>query len=873
MKSKEREYYDNLKNDKSLNENGLKELLEDASKELIPLINNSLMINGRIPIITNVVKRNNLSAMQIPDMESSNLFDAYTSLKMSSNLINKKIITLPLDINKRGDFSDAFYIQRGLHKSGYGSAGLTDLSPEDLNKIVNDEALPFYVDAVLKQNKTEVEEHYAKRWLTNNLYNSADYVMHFIYSKEQNGTMMMKMNLVTYNLLKSSSKSYIHTISKDIRTLLDKNSEYNFSTDQIASVIETELISQTQDQENKYDPTIKAFQVNGITEAYYQNKCDDGTLVTVHIYLNRNTLVYSYSSLEDAKKNTKLELINEPFVVFKKNGIWERSELLIDFSYNNGQLPTSENMSFEEKKDISEKLLPFLKISSLKGNEKQMALLDKKMKKLLSNKFYSDVKLAVSIKSYPDDYKFIVANSFEDIQKIKTQNDRITTYSYQNIEGTPDITIDITLDEKGKPIIKNIVNPLYLKEFEDKWKTEAKKRGLDADIPSLREQVKTDLENLAKETDELSFYKKFVQKTKALLSDNIADYVEAIASTQKIAKNIWKEGTVNESTWHTKGEEHKQWPKYCQFEPTIAGVEDGVIDEVVGIPMAIKGVYEIVIDDEKQKALMGMFTKEGMVNLYEGLQEEVKDTYNDPEKGKHFVGQTTVSVVSMMSGVGLLTKAKKIDDIVELGTDLEKVIPDAKTTKFLDDFKKGERHVDNDKIFRELKEQIDEDLFDDVVKDGSEEIIAKGKKLSFRELQAFWKRGNDFNAKSKELKWYENNEIWMTHPEKVYPKGHKNAGKPRRYRLDSWDKDGNGMILSRKATNLSEINKDTFIKYCKEIKEKYPPGSKIANSEIGDKLYGKYCLEIPDTNLKFDKIDEYKKIAKDLGVELIFKPE
>ncbi len=124
----------------------------------------------------------------------------------------------------------------------------------------------------------------------------------------------------------------------------------------------------------------------------------------------------------------------------------------------------------------------------------------------------------------------------------------------------------------------------------------------------------------------------------------------------------------------------------------------------------------------------------------------------------------------------------------------------------------------------------------------------------------------------KTASWYENNEIWMTHPTKVYPKGHKFAGKPKRFRLDSWDK-GAGMIVSRKATNLAEINKDTFIKYCNEISEKYPPGSKIANSEIGDKLYGKYYLEIPDTNLKFDKIDEYKKIAENLSVELIFKPE
>ena len=55
-----------------------------------------------------------------------------------------------------------------------------------------------------------------------------------------------------------------------------------------------------------------------------------------------------------------------------------------------------------------------------------------------------------------------------------------------------------------------------------------------------------------------------------------------------------------------------------------------------------------------------MFTKEGMGKLYEGLKTEAKETLNDPEKGEHFAGQTTVSVVSMMSGVGLLSKAVEI---------------------------------------------------------------------------------------------------------------------------------------------------------------------------------------------------------------------
>ena len=535
-------------------------------------------------------------------------------------------------------------------------------------------------------------------------------------------------------------------------------------------------------------------------------------------------------------------------------------------------------LSLDDQKEFEKKIIPFLEFSSKSTAFKTAYLIKNKTDEVLNNPFYKEVKIEV---------KTIVQNTveprsskpvFETIQqtiKIPKETETSSSKNFDENEKA-DITIEIHIDDKGKPTIKNIVSPTYLKEFEDKWKTEAKRRGLEVNIPALRKQVHTDLENIAKENEELSFYKKFVQGTKALLYDNIASYVEGIAATQKIAKNVWAHGTINESTWHSKdfAEENKQWPEYCQFQPVVGGVQDGIIDEIVGIPMAIKGVYEIVTDDKKQDALKGMFTKEGMGKLYEGLKTEAKETLNDPEKGEHFAGQTTVSVVSMMSGVGLFTKAKKLDDVVETATDLSKTIPNPTTSKLLDDARKAARHVDNDKIAKELKQQIDEDLFDDFVRDGSEEIIAKGKKLSFKELQAFWKRGNDFNAKSKKLGWYENNEIWMTHPEKVYPKGHKYAGKPRRYRLDSWDKD-TSMIVSRKATNLAEINKDTFIRYCKEISEKYPPGSKIANSEFGDKLFGKFYLEIPESNKNFDKINEYINLAKELDppVTIIFKPE
>ena len=77
-------------------------------------------------------------------------------------------------------------------------------------------------------------------------------------------------------------------------------------------------------------------------------------------------------------------------------------------------------------------------------------------------------------------------------------------------------------------------------------------------------------------------------------------------------------------------------------------------------------------------------------------------------------------------------------------------------------------------------------------------------------------------------------------------------------RLDSYNP-RKGEIVSRKYTQLSEISKETAIRYLKELKDKYSPGAVIAdvpsnrvgaNAGIfedngGNILQGQMILEIP----------------------------
>jgi len=128
-------------------------------------------------------------------------------------------------------------------------------------------------------------------------------------------------------------------------------------------------------------------------------------------------------------------------------------------------------------------------------------------------------------------------------------------------------------------------------------------------------------------------------------------------------------------------------------------------------------------------------------------------------------------------------------------------------------------------------------------------------------------RGNNFNRKAVEEEWYEYHEVHLAN------------GK----RLDSYapPPPPPGEIVSRKATNLDDIEESTYRKYLQEMNDKYPAGMTIRSDKYkkgknkidGQQLSGKQILEIPDSNLNSPNIDRHKTIAAEYGIELRFKGE
>ena len=260
------------------------------------------------------------------------------------------------------------------------------------------------------------------------------------------------------------------------------------------------------------------------------------------------------------------------------------------------------------------------------------------------------------------------------------------------------------------------------------------------------------------------------------------------------------------------------------------------------------------------------------LSLMDGLAQEAKDIANDPEKGQHFGGQTTVSVISMMSGAGLITQTGKIGKITEAVTEGVDNIADPKALRLLDEIKKADRVIPQEKLAKEILEEVGQDAFIEAADELTDIAVKKAKKaLSWEEIKAFFKRGNDYNKKVRDLdpSKYDFHEVTIEHPTL------KNAdGTPKRFRLDSYN---DGLeIVSRKATDFDNIQTSTFENYCRELTKKYVEGAKIVSQDQlirGKTLKGSFKLEVPKTNELSSKLSEFKEIAKKYKVELVFEPE
>lgn len=254
----------------------------------------------------------------------------------------------------------------------------------------------------------------------------------------------------------------------------------------------------------------------------------------------------------------------------------------------------------------------------------------------------------------------------------------------------------------------------------------------------------------------------------------------------------------------------------------------------------------------------------------------------DDEFSWSFAGQSFLDLVGIIPVIGAVKYSDEVGALLKKAPNIYKnsvyksvaeCFTDGKSLKSEDEI--AETVTNN---LKKTQKQIEE-LLDDSGKFIDEEaesnyqkyVLRKQKsgkiprdRIDWKEASDHWKynspmaRGNEFNKIA----------------EKIYPFNEVNLANGKR--LDSYIP--GEKIISRKATDLSDIEFNTFDKYLSEMIQKYAPGTVIRSNKYkclnGQILSGKMYLEIPAVNKDFDQIDEYMMYAKEkYDIKIIFLEE
>jgi hypothetical protein len=222
---------------------------------------------------------------------------------------------------------------------------------------------------------------------------------------------------------------------------------------------------------------------------------------------------------------------------------------------------------------------------------------------------------------------------------------------------------------------------------------------------------------------------------------------------------------------------------------------------------------------------------------------------------------------------------KKYKEFIDFNEELREEFNDIKNSGESNKVK-SERFKELEQKLADAKKQMKQDLLtrgnkfkEAALEDKYQEYLERKKsageaprdRLGWKQAREYWlndspmARGNDFNAKARAERWYKVHELNLEDGT----------------RLDSYVPDKE--IVSRKATDLSDIDVSTFESYLDELKEKYPEGKTIRSNQYpkldGKPLKGEYVLEIPDGNRSFKDINKYIEMARKRGIKIRFRPE
>ena len=356
----------------------------------------------------------------------------------------------------------------------------------------------------------------------------------------------------------------------------------------------------------------------------------------------------------------------------------------------------------------------------------------------------------------------------------------------------------------------------------------------------------------------------------------------------KVTKETLAKVKVPEPMWNPIVEP-KTYP--FQLEALTAGLGDGAVDELKSIPDLILLALSL-FDEEERTALISALQKMDFETVKKMFKDKGAKYAQGGVVALHEGGYDGVQIASMFWGGAFIKGAKKGSETAEAITDILKKLPNSVTDKLsdlsdvarrtlledlgksdelLEAFSKNSDLLDSWKLLDEagVDETFRRNLEALSDPDAALEAVQMSQKAkpTWPEIQALFKRGNDFNKKGYAKYGFENSEI-------VLQGLNGKAGK----RLDAYIP--REKIISRKATDIDNITEQTWRNYCSELVSKYKVGTPLNSTKMPGEppLSGKYYLEIPSSNQIAQKLESFKSIAKEYGadnggIEIIFLVE
>ena len=129
-----------------------------------------------------------------------------------------------------------------------------------------------------------------------------------------------------------------------------------------------------------------------------------------------------------------------------------------------------------------------------------------------------------------------------------------------------------------------------------------------------------------------------------------------------LGTNVWENATMPKSYWN-KDEGYSD--ANIHVPPTLAGVGDGVIDQVTQYPQLIKLGYDVATKEQVRTGIWTAVTNLTPSSAISMVKEAVKGKIEDynfsdkPWKGYHTVGKDGVTVVTSIMGFGFVKAGDK----------------------------------------------------------------------------------------------------------------------------------------------------------------------------------------------------------------------